>query len=178
MTTNSIIINGTEIFVISNGNEKRVAIRPICEALGVDYSRQLKKIKEDEILSSVMGLTPTTGADGKEYKMQTLDLVFVFGWLFTINPENVKPELKQIILNYKKECYLALFDVYTKRTSLLKEKTEYQMQIETLEEDLKNDDRYKKIQELKSQIKNTSQRLNSLDKNVVNEQLDLFKTKE
>lgn len=178
MTTNSIIINDTEIFIISNGIEKFVAIKPICQALGVSVQKQLEKIKNDEILSSTITLRVTVGADGKDREMQCLPLKYIFGWLFTINPENVKPEIKHLIVQYKRECYDALFDSFTKRTSLLKEKTEYQMQIETLEEDLKNDDRYKKIQELKSQIKNTSQRLNSLDKNVVNEQLDLFKTKE
>ena len=175
---NSIIINDTEIFIISNGLEKFVAIKPICEALGVDYSSQLQKIKDDEILSSTVGLNTTVGADGKERKMQSIPIKYVFGWLFTINPENVKPEIKHLIIKYKKECYDALFDSFTKRTSLLKEKTDYQIQIETLEEDLKTDNRYIKIQELKSSIKMTSQQLNNLDKNVVNEQLDLFKNKD
>lgn len=176
--TNSIIINEKVIYIITKGTEKHVAIKPICEAIGVDYSRQLKKIKEDEILYPTMGLTPTVGADGKERKMQTIPLMFVFGWLFTINPENVKPEIKHLIIQYKKECYIALFDSFTKRTSLLKEKTKLQIEIEDLEEDLKTDNRYIKIQELKSSIKMTSQQLNNLDKNVVNEQLDLFKNRD
>ena len=175
MKTNSIIVNEKVIYIITVGSEKYVPIRPICQALGVSFQKQIEKIKTDAILSSVVTLRVTTGADGKEYKMASIPLKYIFGWLFTINPENVKPEIKHSIIQYRKECYDALFDSFTKRTSLLKEKTEYQIEIEALEEDLKSDDRYIKIQELKSSIKMTSQQLNSLDKNVIDEQLDLFK---
>ncbi|MBW4362498.1 phage antirepressor N-terminal domain-containing protein [Flavobacterium taihuense] len=175
MNTPSIIINGNEIFISNNGSEKAIAIKQICNALGVDFSRQLKKIKEDEILGSVMGVTPTTGADGKTYEMNTLPLKYIFGWLFTINPENVNPEIKQDLIKYRKQCYEKLFDSFTKRDSILKEKAMYQIEIERLENELKSDDRYKKIQELKTSVKMASQQFNSLNKSVVNEQLDLFK---
>jgi hypothetical protein len=52
-------VNDVKIVVIENG-EKRVAIKPICEALGIDYARQFSKLKTDEIYSSVIGLRPTT----------------------------------------------------------------------------------------------------------------------
>lgn len=170
-----ITVNGQEIVIATHGNEKYVAIKPICEAIGVNFQNQLEKIKEDEILGQLYTLRGTTGSDGKEYKMGTIPLKFVFGWLFTINPNNVKPEIKQNVITYRLECYNALFDTFTKRNAILKEKTNYQIEIEKLEADLEQDERFKKIKELKSSIKNASQRLNNLDKNVVNEQLELFK---
>jgi hypothetical protein len=173
--TNSILINETEIFISNNGNEKIVAIKPICTALGVDYSRQLKKIKEDEILSATMGVTPMVGADGKDREMTFLPLKYIFGWLFTINPENVNPDVKESLINYRKQCYDKLFDSFTKRDSILKEKAMFQIEIDKLEDDLKTDPRYKKIQELKSSVKIASQNFNNLNKDVINEQLDLFK---
>lgn len=175
MTNQIIKVNEKEILIISYNNEKHVAIKPICEAIGVDYSSQLQKIKEDPILSSVMVLSTTTGADKKQYKMQTLPIRYVFGWLFRIDSRNVKESIRESVEKYQKECYDALFDTFTKRTSILKEKTTYQLEIEVLEKELEDDLRVQRIKELKSSIKNASQRLNSLDKNVVNEQLDLFK---
>lgn len=176
MNTNQIItVNEKEIEIATFNNEKHVAIKPICEAIGVNYTTQFEKIKEDEILSSVVPLKGITGADGKQYKMRVIPLRFVFGWLFTINPNNVKPEIKQDVLNYRMECYNALFDTFTKRTSILKEKTNLQVEIEKLEENWKQTEEYKKIEELKKLQKNASQRLNNLDKNIINEQLDLFK---
>ena len=37
-------INKTNILVIEKNGEKRIAIKPICEALGVDFSGQLQRI--------------------------------------------------------------------------------------------------------------------------------------
>jgi hypothetical protein len=175
MSNQIITVNEKEILIISYYNEKYVAIKPICEAIGVDYSSQLKRIKEDNILSSVVVLSTTTGADEKQYKMQTLPIRYIFGWLFRIDSRNVKEEIRDSVEKYQRECYDVLFDTFTKRTSILKEKTNLQIEIEALEKELEEDTRVQKIKELKSSVKNASQRLNNLDKNVVNEQLDLFK---
>jgi hypothetical protein len=43
-------------------------------------------------------------------KMVCLPLKFVFGWLFSINENRVKPEVKEHVLKYKIECYNALFN--------------------------------------------------------------------
>jgi hypothetical protein len=174
----SIIINDTEILISNNGTEKIVAIKPICKALGIAYSSQIQKIKEDEILNSVVLLSNTTGPDGKSYEMTCLPLKYIFGWLFTINPENVNPEIKESLITYRRQCYDKLFDSFTKRDSILKEKAMFQIEIDKLEEDLKTDPRYKKIQELKTSVKLASQDFNNLNKDVVNEQLDLFKNKQ
>jgi len=178
MLTKAIKVNSQNILVITEGNEKFVAIKPICEALGVKYDTQIEKINNDEILSQLTPLRGATGADGKTYEMRVIPLRFVFGWLFTINPKNVKPEVKDQIIAYRMECYNALFDMFTKRTLILKEKTGIQVEIEALEEDLKKDDRYVKIQTLKASVSDATKRLNLLDKDVVNEQLDLFKKRD
>lgn len=177
-TQQSITVNEKEIQIITDGQEKYVGIRPICEAIGISYAGQFEKIKNDEILGPVIRQSLITASDGKDYKMNVFPFRFVFGWLFTINPKNVKPEIKDDIVRYKMECYNALYDSFTKRNEILKEKTSYQIEIQQIEEDLKQDQRYKRIQELKSQMKNASQRLNSLDKSVISEQLDVFKEKE
>lgn len=175
MSNQIITVNEKEIIIATLNNEKYVAIKPICGAIGVDFQTQLSKIKEDEILSQLYRLRPITGSDEKVYKMGTIPLKYVFGWLFTINPNNVKPEIKENLIDYKKQCYEALFDTFTKRTSILKEKTNYQIEIEKLEHNWKQTDEYKKIEELKQLQKTASKHLNNLDKNIINEQLDLFK---
>lgn len=178
MSTQTITVNEKEIIIATIDNEKYVAIKPICEALGVNYDSQIEKINSDEILSQLTPLRGLVGADGNKRKMRSISLKFVFGWLFTINPKNVKPEIKQQIIDYRMECYNALFDSFTKRTSILKERTNYQVEIYKLEDELKDVDVYKKLQKLKSSVKNASERLNKLDKNVINDQLDLFKKEE
>ena len=175
MKNQIITVNEKEILIISENSKKYVAIRPICEAIGVNYSSQLKKIKEDPILGSTVVLSTTTGADEKQYKMQTLPIRYIFGWLFRIDSRNVKEDIRHSVEKYQRECYDLLFDTFTKRTTILKEKTNLQIEIDALESKWKQTDEYKKIEELKKQQTSATKKLNNLDKNIVNEQLDLFK---
>jgi len=112
-TTAIAKVNDVEILIIE-GDEKRVAVKPICDALGIDFSTQVQRLKSDPILNSVMGLSPTTGADGKQYEMVTIPFKFVFGWLFRIDSRNVKEESRESVLKYQLHCYNALYDsLYT-----------------------------------------------------------------
>lgn len=122
METKTIVrVNNVDIIATSD-EQQLVPIRPICEALGIDYSRQLKKIKDDPDLGSVVGLKPTTGADGKTYEMCCLPLEYIFGWLFTISPSNVHEDAQEIVRKYRMECYHALFQHFTARARFVEEK--------------------------------------------------------
>jgi len=100
-------INNVDIVVT---DDNLVPIKPICEALGIDAKVQRQKIQEDEDLCSVGVLSTSTGADGKQYDMYCLPHQFIYGWLFTINPKNVKPEAKESVRKYRKACYETLYN--------------------------------------------------------------------
>ena len=112
-------INNQQIVVIENG-EKRVAIKPICEALGVSHKPQIERIKTDPILGSVVMLSVTTGSDGKKYEMVTIPFKYVFGWLFLIDSRNVKEEARESVLKYQMECYDALYKHFTELDDYMK----------------------------------------------------------
>lgn len=123
METSTIArINDTTIQVLSENGQKLVPVKPICEALGVDYSTQLQKLKDDEFLSSTMGLSPIVASDGKDREMVCIPLKFVFGWLFTINPRNVKEEARESVTRYRAKCYDVLYDYFSKKSDFLEEK--------------------------------------------------------
>lgn len=103
-------INGIQITAVTNeDHEVFIPIKPICDALGIDDKTQREKIQDDEILCSVGGLRPATGADGKTYEMYCLPLQYVFGWLFTINPKNVAPDARESVSRYRRQCYDVLY---------------------------------------------------------------------
>jgi len=116
-------INKTNILLIENG-EKRIAIKPICTALGVDSDWQNSRIKEDEILGQLHKISYVVAADKKERKMATIPFKYVFGWLFSINPKNVAPEARENIIRYKLECYDALYNHFIELDEYLKFRTE------------------------------------------------------
>lgn len=114
-------IKDVSIMLIDDA-EKLVPIKPICQALEVNYSSQLEKIKSDEILGSTVPLRGIVAADGKEREMACIPFKLVFGWLFTINPKNVKAEAKEQIIKYRLECYNALFNYFTDQGEFLEQK--------------------------------------------------------
>lgn len=99
---------GTELIVVHSENMRLVAVKPICDAIGVDHNRQVSKIQNDQSFS--YRHMSATGSDGKYYEMICLPLDQINGWLFSINVNKVKPECKNKLVLYKKECHMALFN--------------------------------------------------------------------
>lgn len=144
-------INNVSILLIENG-EKFVPIRPICDALGIDEDTQRRKINNDEILGSTATLRVAVAGDKKKREMTCLPFMFIFGWIFTINPKNVKPEAKEALIKYKLECYQALFKHFTDQSEFLEQK-----QIET-------DKRLAELDSIRSDFRNTKQKLDEARK--------------
>jgi len=83
-TTAIARINNVDIVMIEDG-EKLIAIKPICDILGVAWEPQFRKLKSDPKFSSTVTLRVTVGADGKQREMATIPFKKVFGWLYSIN---------------------------------------------------------------------------------------------
>ena len=106
-------INGVEIVTVEQDGEVYVPIKPICTALGVHDNGQRTKIYQDVILASVGNVILSTGADGKQYEMFCLPIKYIYGWLFTIQPERVAPDAREIVIKYQRECYDVLYDHFS-----------------------------------------------------------------
>lgn len=114
-------VNNVDI-VATNNAEKLVPIKPICEALGIAWEPQRKKIQEHYLLSSTAMLSMVVAADGKEREMFCLPIGYIFGWLLTINPANVAEENRDNLASYQMECYKALYEYFTEPQTFLKQK--------------------------------------------------------
>ena len=125
-------VNGVDI--LSTSDEQFVAIRPICEALGIDPEGQRQRIERDEILGPVACLIKSVAADGKDREMYAIPYCYVFGWLFSIDISRINENVKASVLEYKLACYKSLFTHFTEPQTFLKQKqtvieqkvTEYQ----------------------------------------------------
>ena len=88
-----------------------VPIRPICDNLGVALAGQRERINRDPVLSEVMtSVSVTLTQQARE--MLCLPLKFIPGWLFGINASRVKPELREHIIRYQRECYDVLAEAF------------------------------------------------------------------
>ena len=113
-----IPFNGEKIMAISQDNKKFVVPKQICENLGVDWSAQRQKIERDSVLSSTMVMITTVAKDGKNREMLALPLEYLNGWLFGIDDTRVKKEIRQKVIDYKKQCYIVLYEYFNKGASI------------------------------------------------------------
>ena len=107
---------GDEIIAVRTGDSMvHIPIRPICELLGVDWSAQRRRINRDTVLSEEMRSVAVTTTEGERLvtrEMQCLPLDYISGFLFGINADRVKPELKERVVRYQRECYKVLADAF------------------------------------------------------------------
>lgn len=97
------------IFAVERDDGIFVAIKPICETLGIKWSAQHERIKNDVILSEGILVTGIPSAGGSQ-ETTCLRLDLVNGWLFTIDESRVRDEdTRQKVLTYKRECHAVLF---------------------------------------------------------------------
>lgn len=88
-----------------------VPIRPICDNLGVTLAGQRERINRDPVLSEeITSVSVTLTQQARE--MLCLPLKFIPGWLFGINVNRVKPELRERIIRYQRECYDVLAEAF------------------------------------------------------------------
>lgn len=121
-TTNVAVINGIRLQVVADAREQLVAVKPVCEILGVDFSAQRSKLKEHPVFGSTMVLSTTVGADGKEREMVCIPLRFFPGWLFSINPDNVKEDAREKLMEYQLKCNDVLYDYFFSRVDFSRKK--------------------------------------------------------
>lgn len=101
--------NGDTIFAVERDDGVFVAIKPICEAIGLAWQGQLERIKRDTILAEGISVTLIPSAGGGQRAI-CLRLDLLNGWLFTIDDSRVKDEaVREKVLTYKRECYRTLF---------------------------------------------------------------------
>lgn len=113
------VINQVKIVQLSND---LVPIKPICEALGIDESAQRIKIQNDDFFSSTAVLSTAVGADKKDREMLCLPLPYIFSWLATINPKNVKEEAKDAVKLYRLKCSQVIYEAMFLQNKFLEEK--------------------------------------------------------
>ena len=103
----TINFNNQQLLTVEKDGVKHVAVKPICENLGLDWDSQRTKIKNNHILNEGAVII-TFPSEGGPQQTTCLPIDMINGWLFTINPNKVSEEVRPVVLYYQKECYKAL----------------------------------------------------------------------
>ncbi|MCX8649950.1 ORF6C domain-containing protein [Gilliamella sp. B2776] len=98
-----------QISILNYNNKPYVAIKPICENIGLDWEAQRQRIKRNEILNSTAFMIKVVAKDGKNRDVLCLPLGYLNGWLAGIELSRVNPEIKPILKQYQLECFDVLY---------------------------------------------------------------------
>lgn len=162
-----IVARVNDVDIIATTEEQLVPIKPICEALGVNYTTQIEKLKKHPIYGSVVPLRGITAADGKTYQTSCMPLRYISGWILSIHPDNVKEEVREHLIEYQLKCNDVLYDYFFgtyKRTNeqnrmeiaLLEQLAEYNQQREAANRGIS--DTKRKLEKLREErLKNEPQ---------------------
>lgn len=97
-----------------------IPVRPICDYLGLSWAGQRERIYRDDVLApTVRSVRVTRTEAGGRRDTLCLPLEKIPGWLFTIDTSRIKPELREKVLRYKRECFDILWETFKNRTNLV-----------------------------------------------------------
>jgi len=165
--------NGKSIHFLAVDGQYWIAIKPICEALNVDYIRQFKNLQDDKILGLLLSEQTMVAADGKLRKMTSLPEFYIYGWIFQIQSDSEE------LAAYKWECYRILYEFFhgsiTGRKELLSQKARLQLEIDKCFNTLQPEVALQ-LDKAKSQLTSINNKLRILDQEVMEEEKTLFDT--
>lgn len=165
--------NGKSIHFLAVDGQYWIALKPICEALNVNWNRQFQNLKEDKILCQQFAEQQMVAADGKLREMISLPEFFVYGWIFSIQSDSEE------LAAYKWECYRILYEHFhgtiTGRKELLSEKARIQLEIDSCMNTL-DPEVALKLDRAKTRLNAINGQLRSLDAEVMEEEKTLFDT--
>lgn len=106
-TVMTVNFHGNALYGERIGNIVYVALKPIVEAMGLNWSGQEQRVKREPTLSQgicVMHIPSPRGGGKQEVLGLRLDLLP--GWLFTISALRIKgAQIRERIILYQRECY-------------------------------------------------------------------------
>ncbi|HEL5462185.1 TPA: phage antirepressor Ant [Escherichia coli] len=113
VNTSYVPFNGQQIITAMAAGVAYVAMKPIVENLGMSWGTQQQKLMKqlDKFNCIHMNMI---AADGKLRKLLCLPLKKLNGWLFSINPEKVRADIRDKLIQYQEECFTVLHDYWTK----------------------------------------------------------------
>jgi hypothetical protein len=115
----------TALVRVEDHTQIYVPLRPICRYLGLSWSGQSERIKRDAVLSEEVRFVRLSRTNlGGDPESMCLPLEFLNGWLFGVNPSRVKPDLKDKIIRYQRECYKVLWQIFQEEASVVVDSVE------------------------------------------------------
>lgn len=123
ISTINVPFHGSNLFIVNYNGEPYVPMKPIVEGMGLDWMGQYRKLTQRFSKGIEEMSIPTKGG---EQSMICLALRKLAGWLHTISPNKVKPEIRDKVIQYQEECDDVLYEYWTTGEVKAKQKSTVQ----------------------------------------------------
>lgn len=112
VNTMAVQFHGQPIITAMVSGIAYVAMRPIVENIGIDWAGQTVKLKKQKEKFGCCDIS--TPSKGGIQQMLCIPLRKLNGWLFSINPEKVRADIRDKLIQYQEECFAVLYEYWNK----------------------------------------------------------------
>ncbi|QIC69818.1 phage antirepressor N-terminal domain-containing protein [Acinetobacter indicus] len=113
LTQIAVPFHNTELFLIEHNGQPYTPLRQIVQGMGLDWASQFTKIKQ-KFATCVVEITMQILGDDQSRSHTCIPVRKLPAWLYSVNPNKVKPELRDTVVKYQEECDDVLWDYWTK----------------------------------------------------------------
>ncbi|MEQ5075886.1 phage antirepressor N-terminal domain-containing protein [Providencia alcalifaciens] len=110
ISTINVTFHGANLCIVNHEGKPYVPMKPIIEGMGLDWASQFTKLKKRFSKGIVEIAIPSKGG---EQSMICLAMHKLSGWLYSIMPNKVKPEIRDKVIQYQEECDDVLYEYWT-----------------------------------------------------------------
>ncbi len=108
--------HNTNLTMIEHAGQPYVPMKPVVEGMGLDWKSQYRKIT-NRFKSCMVKMTIQLLGDTQKREVIMLPLRKLPAWLYSVEPNRVKPELKLKVIQYQEECDDVLWNHWTGKLS-------------------------------------------------------------
>ncbi|HCQ9873707.1 TPA: hypothetical protein OMR04_000665 [Acinetobacter baumannii] len=108
-----VSFHGTELFIVEHEGQPYVPMRSVVQGMGLDWAAQFTKLKQ-RFATCVVEIAMQILGDDQSRAHTCLLLRKLPAWLYSIMPGKVRPELRDTVIMYQKECDDVLWEYWTK----------------------------------------------------------------
>lgn len=163
---------GKNLLFLQKNGTYWIAIKPVCEALNIEYTRIFKNISNDIIFGPALAKQPMQVPGDQVRNMICLPEHLIYGWIATINSSSKE------LIEYKKECFDILFNHFhgaiTNRRELIFQKAQTEIERSKKEFSLRSNQDFNSWEQLKALEARIGKQLKESDRLEINEQMQLF----
>ncbi len=100
------VFQNQKIIEIDNGIGKKVyPIKPMCTALGLNWSKQHQMLLKDQFYIQLSTQMDMVAADNKVRKMFCMTAKGVLFWIFGLRPQKANKDIEKVVFELKNRFY-------------------------------------------------------------------------